>query len=123
SALSARALFLKSMSAANTSAVLFDLDGTLLDSIGFLLDCMEYAFHGREVIPSRAQWTAGIGTPLRTQMREFAVSEHELESVVSRYRVHQDANLERQIALFPGALDVISWARNSDVRLGVVTSK
>jgi len=31
--------------------------------IGLLLDCMDYAFAERSRRPTRAQWTAGIGTP------------------------------------------------------------
>lgn len=104
-------------------ALLFDLDGTLLDSIGLLLDCMEYAFANRTVRPSRAEWTAGIGTPLRDQMRQFAVAEHELEAVVARYRAHQDAHLEQRTSLFPGAREVLQWARRSGTPVGVVTSK
>lgn len=111
------------MSAAIRFAVLFDLDGTLLDSIGLLLECMEYAFADREVVPSRALWTAGIGTPLRRQMRDFAVAEHEIESVVARYRTHQHDNLERLTSLFPGARDTVAWARDAGVHVGVVTSK
>ncbi len=104
-------------------AVLFDLDGTLLDSIGLLLECMEFAFAGRAVVPSRELWTAGIGTPLRVQMRDFSVAEHEIESVVERYRTHQHANLERMTTLFPGAYDVVHTLRASGVKTGVVTSK
>ncbi len=104
-------------------AVLFDLDGTLLDSIGLLLECMEYAFAGRQVVPTRELWTAGIGTPLRVQMREFSVDEHEIESVVARYRTHQHANLERLTTLFPGAHEVVHTLRESGVKTGVVTSK
>lgn len=104
-------------------AVLFDLDGTLLDSIGLLLECMEYAFAGRTTIPSRPDWVAGIGTPLRGQMRDFDVAEHEVEHIVSRYRVHQDAHLERRTTLFPGALETVMWARSIGMPVGVVTSK
>lgn len=111
------------MPTAPTFAVLFDLDGTLLDSIGLLLECMEYAFADRAVVPTRARWTEGIGTPLRDQMRDFAVLEHELESVVERYRVHQHANLERLTSLFPGARDVVEWTRSAGAHVGVVTSK
>lgn len=104
-------------------ALLFDLDGTLLDSIGLLLDCMEYAFAERAVRPSRAEWTVGIGTPLRDQLRQYAVAEHELEDVVARYRTHQDANLEAQTSLFTGAREVVRWARQAGLPVGVVTSK
>jgi pyrophosphatase PpaX len=111
------------MPTASRFALLFDLDGTLLDSIELLLDCMQYAFAGRLVVPSRAEWTEGIGTPLRQQMREWRVAEHELEPVVARYRAHQDAHLERMTSLFPGALEVLQWARTAGVPTGVVTSK
>ncbi len=104
-------------------AVLFDLDGTLLDSIGLLLECMEYAFADRAAIPSRAAWVAGIGTPLRGQMRDFDVADHEVEQIVARYRVHQDAHLERRMSLFPGALETVLWARGVGMPVGVVTSK
>jgi pyrophosphatase PpaX len=111
------------MPRARRFALLFDLDGTLLDSIDLLLDCMQYAFAGRPIVPTRAQWTEGIGTPLRQQLREWHVAEHELEQVVGRYRTHQDVHLERMTSLFPGALDVLQWARAEQVPVGVVTSK
>ena len=115
--------YIATMPAAAKFAVLFDLDGTLLDSIGLLLECMEYAFAERALVPSRVLWTAGIGTPLRDQMRDFSVAEHEIESLVERYRVHQHVNLERLTSLFPGARDTVMWARDAGVHVGVVTSK
>ena len=104
-------------------ALLFDLDGTLLDTIDLLLDCMEYAFAGRTVVPSREAWTASIGTPLRGAMRDWGVAEQEIEAVVARYRAHQDVHLERMTRVFPGTHDVLRWARAEGHALGVVTSK
>jgi len=115
--------YIARMSPAPHFALLFDLDGTLLDSIDLLLDCMQHAFAGRPVAPSRAEWTEGIGTPLRQQMRSWQVADHELEQVVARYRAHQDAHLERMTRLFPGALEVVQWARAEGVPTGLVTSK
>jgi pyrophosphatase PpaX len=111
------------MPRSNDLAVLFDLDGTLLDTIDLLLDCMAHAFAGRAFVPTRAQWTAGIGTPLRQQMREWRVAEHELEDVVARYRAHQDVHLERMTSVFPGGHEVLRWARDRGIATGVVTSK
>ncbi len=104
-------------------AVLFDLDGTLLDTIDLLVDCMTFAFAGRAIVPTREGWTAGIGTPLRQQLRDWQVEPHEIEDVVARYRVHQDAHLERMTRTFPGAHEVLAWARASGVATAVVTSK
>jgi len=117
------ARYIARMPPARSFAVLFDLDGTLLDSIDLLLDCMQYAFANRPIAPTRAQWTEGIGTPLRQQLRDWHVAEHELEQVVGRYRVHQDVHLERMTSLFPGAVEVLQWARLERLPVGVVTSK
>lgn len=44
-------------------AVLFDLDGTLVDSIELLVQSMEFAFDDRTRRPPRDEWVAAIGTP------------------------------------------------------------
>ena len=104
-------------------ALLFDLDGTLIDSIQLLLECAEFAFVGRTRAPTRAQWTAGIGTPLRTQLAEWTDTEAEIDSLVDRYRIYQDANLERLTTAFPGVRDALAWARTAGHATGLVTSK
>ena len=104
-------------------ALLFDLDGTLIDSIGLLLDCMEYAFAERDRRPTRAQWTAGIGTPLRTQLAEWADGAAEVDALVERYRAYQDAHLERLTSLFPDVAETLAWARTEGHATAIVTSK
>jgi pyrophosphatase PpaX len=111
------------MPAHHRFALLFDLDGTLLDTIDLLLESMEHAFAGRPHVPTRAAWTAGIGTPLRGQLRAFDVDDDELEAVVARYRVHQDAHLEGMTRAFPCATEVLRWARDARIPTAVVTSK
>src|SRR5512145_901170 len=46
-------------------AVLFDLDGTLLDTVPFILSAVRHAFEGYPRAPTDAEWIEGIGTPLR----------------------------------------------------------
>jgi pyrophosphatase PpaX len=104
-------------------ALLFDLDGTLIDSIGLLLECMHHAFEPRSRRPTTAQWVAGIGTPLRTQLAEWCDGDADVESLVTRYREYQDLHLERLTTPFPGVLDTLAWARATGHPLAVVTSK
>ena len=65
-------------------AVLFDLDGTLVDTIQLLLESVRYAFRERETaglrVPTEAEWVAGIGTPLATQLRPYVSDDEELRS-------------------------------------------
>lgn len=105
------------------SALLFDLDGTLIDSIELLLRSMEAAFEGHHPRPTRAQWTAGIGTPLRTQLADWCDTDQDVITLVERYRVYQDQHLEALTTLFPGVADTLTWARESGLKTAIVTSK
>ncbi len=104
-------------------ALLFDLDGTLIDSIGLLLESMRFAFEGRERAPTTAEWVAGIGTPLRTQLAEWCDGAAEVESLVERYRDYQSIHLPRLTTAYPGVLDTIAWARAQGHATALVTSK
>jgi len=104
-------------------ALLFDLDGTLIDSIELLLDCMRFAFADRAHAPTRAQWVAGIGTPLRTQLAEWSRDAPDVDALVGRYREYQDLHLERSTTAYPGVLDTLAWARSNGHATGIVTSK
>lgn len=104
-------------------ALLFDLDGTLIDSIGLLLECMQFAFVDRERAPTTAEWVAGIGTPLRTQLAEWCTGDDDVEAMVDRYRDYQHLHLERLTTPFPEVLDTIAWARAAGYPTAIVTSK
>ena len=59
-------------------AVLFDLDGKLIDSIGLILASVRHTFSGREgTAPTEEEWIAGIGTPLADQLRPFVESDED----------------------------------------------
>ena len=103
---------------------LFDLDGTLLDSIELILESFHHTSRvhlGRE-LPDE-YWLAGVGTPLRTALRKVADSEEEAEAMLATYR---DFNLEqhdRMAKPYPGVVDVVRKLHRSGAKLGLVTSK
>ena len=104
-------------------ALLFDLDGTLIDSIGLLLECMDAAFADRARRPTRAEWTAGIGTPLRVQLAEWCDGEADVEQMVARYRDYQDQHLERLTTAYPAVVETVQSLRAAGHRTAIVTSK
>lgn len=104
-------------------ALLFDLDGTLIDSIDLLVQSMQYAFAERTHCPTVAAWTAGIGKPLRVQIAEWAIDGDDVERLVSRYREFQGSHLERLTTIYPNVLDTLTWAKTRGHALGLVTSK
>jgi pyrophosphatase PpaX len=104
-------------------ALLFDLDGTLIDSIELLLRSMEFAFAEHNIGPTRPQWIAGIGTPLRTQLAQWSTDEADTDSLVARYREYQNEHLEALTTPYNGVLDTIAWIRAQGHATAIVTSK
>lgn len=105
------------------AAVLFDLDGTLVDTVPFILEAVRHAFVGAARAPTDAEWIAGIGTPLRDQLAQFAGSPEEVEPLYERYRTFWLANHDSRTRLFDGALEVVRSLAAGGHPLGVVTAK
>jgi pyrophosphatase PpaX len=104
-------------------ALLFDLDGTLVDTVELILASMRAAFEGYPGRrPTEAEWIAGMGMPLRVQLGEF-VDSRDLEAVVDRYRAHQQANHDRMTRAFDGAVETVSRLKGRGHPVGIVTSK
>lgn len=104
-------------------AVLFDLDGTLIDSIGLLLECVRHTFEGRTPAPTDEEWIAGIGTPLRKQLAAYTSSEEEIEALTDRYRTYQREHHDRLTWAFPGVPETLLELERRGHPMGVVTSK
>jgi pyrophosphatase PpaX len=104
-------------------AVLFDLDGTLIDSIGLLLECVHHTFEGRTPAPTDEEWIAGIGTPLRKQLAAYTTSDEEIEELVDRYRTYQREHHDRLTWAFPGTIETLEELERRGNAMGVVTSK
>jgi pyrophosphatase PpaX len=112
------------MEAERHYAVLFDLDGTLIDSIGLLLRSVRHTFEGREDrAPTEEEWIAGIGTPLAEQLRPFVESDEDAEELVTRYRIYQRTHHDRMTTAYDGVLDTLEQLYNWGHPMGVVTSK
>ena len=104
-------------------AVLFDLDGTLVDSIDLLVTSMEYAFDGRTWRPPIDEWVAMIGTPLDTMLAHWADGPDDVQALRARYREFQLANHDAMTRAYPGAVDAVRALHASGVLLAIVTSK
>lgn len=109
---------------ASDYAVLFDLDGTLIDTVELILSSARYAFADRDgPRPTDAEWSTGLGTPLVTQFREWARDEDEVRHLVSRYREFQLANHDNLTRPYAGMREALDELRAAGFQLGIVTSK
>jgi pyrophosphatase PpaX len=102
--------------------VLFDLDGTLIDSGGMIVASMKHAARavlGREV--DEEFLTAAIGGPgLVAQMR--ALDPERVDELVAAYRDH-NVPLHDELEAFWEVVEVLPRLRSEGRRLGVVTAK
>ncbi|MEJ7760217.1 MAG: HAD-IA family hydrolase [Gemmatimonadaceae bacterium] len=104
-------------------AVLFDLDGTLIDSVGLLLASVKHTFEGRTPAPTVEEWIAGIGTPLAKQLRPYASSEEEAAEFQQIYRVFQREHHDRLTTVFDGVPETLAELDRRGHPMGLVTSK
>jgi pyrophosphatase PpaX len=104
------------------SVVLFDLDGTVVDSGAIILASMRHA--AREVLgiqPSDEELMATVGGPgLEAQMR--ALAPDRVEELVTVYRAHNEP-LHDELACCDGMDEVLVQLKEEGRRLGIVTAK
>ena len=102
--------------------VLFDLDGTLIDSGPIILASMQHATRtvlGREIAYEELAATVG-GQGLVSQMR--ALDPDRVDELVEVYKEHNDP-LHETLEAFDDFLDVLPRLREEGRRLGIVTAK
>jgi pyrophosphatase PpaX len=103
-------------------AVVFDLDGTLVDSVELIALSFQYAI--REVLGREASYEEAmqhVGTPLREQMERM--SPDHAEELVTVYREFNHREHDRMLKLYDGILDLLNDLTKAGCRLGLVTSK
>jgi pyrophosphatase PpaX len=103
-------------------AVLFDLDGTVVDSVELIISSFQHATRevlGREF--TREETIQGIGKPLREQM--VALSPGHADDLVRSYQVFNHREHDRMLTLYDGVKTLLIGLRDAGVKLGLVTSK
>jgi len=104
--------------------VLFDLDGTLIDSVRLILDSYHHtlATHG---LPPRSdeEWLAGVGTPLTVQFADWRDDPETLQTLIATYREYNLKHHDRMVTVYPGVVEVVRALKADGVATGLVTSK
>jgi len=104
--------------------VLFDLDGTLIDSIRLIIDSYHHTLEVHGIPPkSDQEWLDGIGTPLRVQFAEWAHDEAQMEALIATYRDYNIFHHDSRVTAYPGTVEMVRAVRAAGCRTGLVTSK
>ena len=102
--------------------ILFDLDGTVVDTVELIVESFRYATRTvlGDVLPDE-HFIAGVGRPLREQMERL--SEDHAQELYDVYREYNHRRHDELIRGYDGISDVLEGLRAAGRRTGIVTSK
>jgi pyrophosphatase PpaX len=109
-----------------TQALLFDLDGTILDTTELIVQSFLYTFRrglGQRV--TREEVMVHFGKSLDDQFRVMRplLPPPEIQRLVTLYRTHNHAYHDQMVSVIPGAAEVLQKWSKEGLIMAVVTSK
>ncbi|MDP3976034.1 MAG: HAD family hydrolase [bacterium] len=102
-------------------AWLFDLDGTLVDSMKGVVDCMKVT--AKEVggeVTNETELRASFGRGLMNTLVPW-IPEGKLDEALERYEENFPKYVKTQISLVSGAKELLDWVKARELPIGVVT--
>jgi len=107
--------------------LIFDLDGTLLNTLEDLMDSVNFALKGNG-LPERTldEIRSFVGNGVENLVRRSAMpitDEKTLEGVLAEFKKHYAVNCENKTALYPGIKELLETLKSSGYKIAIVTNK
>ena len=106
------------------ATIVFDLDGTLVDTAPDLTNALNHALKIRGLDPmpaSAVREAVGRGAP--AMIYEALGEGADIEGILADFLVHYEANIAAESRPFPGALAALERLRGAGARLAICTNK
>lgn len=103
--------------------VLFDVDGTLIDSAPGIIYTLTQVFQEMNVDIQTVNLMQYVGPPLRVSFANHFSSDAEIEQATARYREIYKETGRYQSKLYPGVKEMLATLKEADFLLCTATSK
>ena len=109
----------------NVGAVLFDLDGTLLDTKELITKSFVYTFEKFRpgYILSDSEVDSFFGPTLKETFSKYSEDEAEIAEMISYYREFNKEKHDEYVKAFPGAKETLKTLKRKGYDIAVVSSK
>ena len=104
-------------------AILFDVDGTLIDSAPGILHTLEEVFLAMGVDTAQLDLRRYLGPPLRRTFAEHFASAEQIEQATQMYRDSYHVKGSHECAPYPGAAQMLRQLKDAGLILCTATSK
>lgn len=102
--------------------ILFDLDGTLIDTNELIIASFTHTLEKFADRPyKREEIIDFIGSPLRDSLEK--VNTELVDEMMDAYRTHNLANHEKYVKAYPTVVETIARLKEAGFKLGIVTTK
>ena len=112
------------------ATIVFDLDGTLIDTAPDLIGATNHVLAGLSLAPRPAEMLRPWISYGARRMITEALAEHgqtrteaEIDTLLARFLDHYEANIARLSRPFPHAIDAIKALREHGARVAICTNK
>ena len=109
------------------TTIVFDCDGTLLDTLTDLRNAVNYVLRAHD-LPERSvpEVKAALGNGVAHLMRQSlpdSISEAEFNTYLDEFKAYYGEHLQDYTAPYPGMLDVLDTLRTKGYKLAIVSNK
>ncbi|MBF1751341.1 MAG: HAD family hydrolase [Veillonella sp.] len=109
------------------TTIVFDCDGTLLDTLTDLRNAVNYVLRAHD-LPERSvpEVKAALGNGVAHLMRQSlpdSISEAEFNTYLDEFKAYYGEHLQDYTAPYPGMLDVLDTLRAKGYKLAIVSNK
>ena len=107
------------------TAILFDFDGTLIDSATSVLAGLQHALASASIEPRCTLDSSIIGPPLRLTLAKLAGSDESalIDRLAAAFREHYDSDGYRHTEVYEGVPSMLKALNEAGIALYIVTNK